>query len=71
MERTKFEPFGERLADREASSRSSERVSRSMLWAGSAVFWTIVAVVVVARATYFDPAVFNFNRLAAIVLNLI
>jgi hypothetical protein len=31
------------------------------------MFWSMVAVIVAARAAYFDTGVFNFDRLAAMV----
>ena len=71
MERMKFEPFGEQLVDRGTSSPGNGGASRWLLRAGSAVFWSIVAVIVVARATYFDPAVFDFDRLAAILRSVL
>ncbi len=63
MESPKFEPFGEQFEQRSGHDGSA---SKWLLWAGSAVFWSMVAFIVVARAAYFDPGVFNFDRLAAL-----
>jgi hypothetical protein len=67
MERLRYEPFGERLApERDAAPRS--RASRYLLWAGTGVFWSLVATIVLARAVYFEPGVFDeFSRVAALV----
>ena len=64
MEPSKFEPFGEQFDQR---STQDSPASKWLLWAGSAVFWSMVAFIVAARAAYFDPGVFNFEHLAAIV----
>lgn len=62
MEHMGYEPFGERLApEREARPRSP--VSRYLLWAGSGLFWSLVATIVLARAAYFEPGFFDgFDR---------
>jgi len=66
MKRLEFEPFGEPLAE-EASLRPLGRASRWLLWTGSAVFWSLVVLIVVARAAYFDAGVFSgFDRIAAL-----
>jgi len=64
MEPSKFEPFGEQFDQRNGQESP---VSKWLLWAGSAVFWSMVAFIVAARAAYFDPGVFNFEHLAALV----
>ena len=66
MERVEFEPFGERLTQ-EDSPRQDSRASKWLMRAGSAVFWSLVVAIVLARAVYFDPSVFaGFDRLAAL-----
>ena len=65
MQASKFEPFGEPFNQREPSEQDSS-ASRWLLWAGSAVFWSLVTFIVVARAAYFDPGVFNFEHFAAL-----
>jgi hypothetical protein len=67
MERLNFEPFGERMAQEDGLAQAS-RASKLLLWAGSAAFWSLVAVIVLARAAYFSPNVFSsFDRLAALM----
>jgi hypothetical protein len=63
MEPLKFEPFGEQFEQRSAQESPA---SKWLLWAGSAAFWSMVAFIVAARAAYFDPGVFSFERLAAL-----
>ena len=65
MERLKFEPFGERLTQ-EDSLRRGGRASKWLLWSGSAAFWSLVVAIVLARAAYFEPGVFSFDRLATL-----
>lgn len=71
MERLGFEPFGERLMPEEAS-RPRSRASRYLLWAGTGLFWSLVATIVLARAAFFEPGIFDgFNRVAALAKGLI
>ena len=65
MERLRYEPFGERLApEREAEPVS--RASKYLLWAGTGLFWSLVVGIVLARAAFFEPGVFDgFSRVAA------
>ncbi len=65
MKQSRFEPFGEPIAQ-ESPGGPDRPASKWLLWAGSAVFWSMVAVIVAARAAYFDAGVFNFDHLAAI-----
>lgn len=70
MERLKFEPFGERVTQ-ENSLRQDDRASRWLMRIGSAVFWSLVATIVLARALYFDPAVFTgFDHLAGLARHI-
>lgn len=71
MDRFRYEPFGERLApEGEAGPRS--RASKYLLWAGTGLFWSLVAGIVIARAAFFEPGVFDeFARVAALVRNTI
>jgi len=71
MDRFRYEPFGERLApEGEAGPRS--RASKYLLWAGTGLFWSLVAGIVIARAAFFEPGVFDeFTRVAALVRNTI
>jgi hypothetical protein len=71
MEQTRFEPFGEYLPQ-DDDSRPRGRASRWVLWTGSAIFWSAVTFVVVARAAFFDPAVFaDFSRLASLAQSML
>jgi hypothetical protein len=67
MERLGYEPFGERLVPgREAGPPS--RASRYLLWTGTGLFWSLVGTIVLARAAYFEPGVFDgFSRVAGLV----
>jgi hypothetical protein len=65
MEQSRFEPFGEPIAQ-QAPGGQDRPASKWLLWTGSAVFWSMVAGIVVARAAYFDAGVFNFDRLASL-----
>ena len=71
MERTGFEPFGEQLVsatDTQAQSRSSKLLLR----VGTSVFWTLVAGVVLARAVFFEPGVYDsFGHVASLAKNLL
>jgi hypothetical protein len=66
MEHMGYEPFGERLvSERDARPRSS--VSRYLLWAGTGLFWSLVGAIVLARAAYFEPGIFDgFDRVVAL-----
>ena len=65
MERLRYEPFGERLAP-ERETGSASRASKYLLWAGTGLFWSLVVGIVLARAVFFEPGVFDsFNRFAA------
>jgi hypothetical protein len=70
MERFKFEPFGERLTQ-DDGLRQDDRASRWLLRVGSAVFWSLVVAIVLARAVYFDPSVFaGFDRVAGLARSI-
>ena len=65
MERTKFEPFGEEVNLAETAEVQG-RPSPWLMWVGSSLFWTLAATIVVARAIYFDPGIFDgFSRAVA------
>jgi hypothetical protein len=67
MDRLRYEPFGERLAP-ERDSAPASRASKYLLWAGTSLFWSLVAAIVIARAVFFEPGVFaDFSRVAALV----
>ena len=71
MERLGFEPFGERLVA-ERTARPQARASTYLLRADTGLFWSLVAVIVLARAAYFEPGIFDgFSRVAALAKGLI
>ena len=71
MERLRYEPFGERLAP-EGDARPRSRASRYLLWAGTGLFWSLVAGIVLARAAFFEPGVYDgFSRVASLAKSLI
>ena len=66
MERLRYEPFGEHLAPEGDAAPS--RASKFLLWAGTGLFWSLVGAIVIARAVFFEPGVFDeFTRVAALV----
>ena len=67
MDRLRYEPFGECLAP-EGDAEPRSRASKYLLWAGTGLFWSLVAGIVTARAVFFEPGVFDeFTRVAALV----
>ena len=71
MERLRFEPFGERLVP-EGDAAPRSRASKYLLWTGTALFWSLVGAIVIARAIFFEPGVFDeFSRAAALAKALI
>lgn len=52
-----YEPFGEHLGAENEVRRS--RASRTLTRVGAGLFWTLVAVIVTARAIYFQPGIFD------------
>ena len=70
MERLRYEPFGERLAPEGGVAPS--RASKYLLWAGAGVFWSLIGAIVVGRAIFFEPGVFDdFIRVASLVRDAI
>jgi hypothetical protein len=67
----KYEPFGERLAP-EGESGPRSRASKYLLRTGTSLFWSLVAAIVLARAAFFEPGVFDeFTRVATLVRDAI
>ena len=52
-----YEPFGERLGAGNEERRS--RASRTLTRVGAGIFWVLAAVIVTARAIYFQPGIFD------------
>jgi hypothetical protein len=56
MQEMRFEAFGEPLKYDEAPVAAPHgRISSWLTLAGTSVFWSLVAIIVVARAVYFVP----------------
>ncbi|EJN10380.1 hypothetical protein PMI42_06303 [Bradyrhizobium sp. YR681] len=71
MERTGFEPFGEQMASA-TDAQPQSRASKVLLRAGTTVFWSLVAGIVLARAAFFEPGVYDgFSRVASLAKSLI
>jgi hypothetical protein len=71
MERLGFEPFGERLVPQQ-DARAQSRFAKYLLWAGTGVFWSLVGAIVLARAAFFEPGIFDgFSRVAAVAKSLV
>ena len=64
MSQSAFDPFGEPVPAVD-NSIASERASKWLKTAGTSVFWGLVVAIVLARAVYFDPDVFNFEHAVA------
>ncbi|WGD49597.1 hypothetical protein QA641_28690 [Bradyrhizobium sp. CB1650] len=70
MERTGFEPFGERLVSA-TDAQPQSRASKYLLRAGTGLFWSLVAAIVFARAAFFEPGVYDgFSRVASLAKSL-
>jgi hypothetical protein len=71
MERTGFEPFGEQLVSA-TDNQPQSRASKLLLRAGTGVFWALVAGIVLARAAFFEPGVYDsFGHVASLARNLL
>ncbi|PSO18198.1 hypothetical protein [Bradyrhizobium sp. MOS003] len=72
MERTGFEPFGEQLVSATADNQPKSRASKLLLRVGTGLFWSLVAGIVLARAAFFEPGVYDgFSRVASLAKSLI
>ena len=58
MERTGFEPFGEQLVSA-ADPQPKSRAPKLLLRAGTTLFWSLVAGIVLARAAFFQPGIYD------------
>ena len=48
------------------------RASKLLLRAGTTLFWSLVAGIVLARAAFFEPGIYDgFSRVASLAKNLI
>ena len=64
MKNLDFDAFGEPM---ELRATSKGHAGRWLLRAGTATFWTLVAVIVAARAAYFVDYSFDLGKVAALV----
>ncbi len=70
MERLRYEPFGEHLAP--AGGAAPSHASKYLWWAGAGLFWSLVGGIVIGRAIFFEPGVFDdFSRVASLVKSAI
>jgi hypothetical protein len=69
-EQATFDPFGEQVVMTERTQ--PVRGSRWLKRAGAGLFWTLVIVIVAARAIYFEPGFFNgLNQALAFAQGLV
>jgi hypothetical protein len=60
-----FEPFGESV-DLPEGTPSQSGAARRLTAAGSSIFWLLAVTIVVARAAYFQPGLFDsFEKVVA------
>jgi hypothetical protein len=64
MSQPAFDPFGEEVPTLEPTS-APDRASKWLKSTGMGLFWMLVAAIVLARAVYFEPGSFNFDRAVA------
>jgi hypothetical protein len=65
-----FEPFGERVSFEEGA-RNEGRASKWLMRLGAGIFWSLAGAIVIARAIYFVPGIFDsFDRAVAFLQNL-
>jgi len=64
MSQSAFDPFGEPVPAAEPSP-ASDRATKWLKSAGTGMFWLLVAVIVLARAVYFEPGSLSFDRAVA------
>ena len=64
MSQPAFDPFGEPVPAT-APSIVSDRPAKWLKSAGTSAFWALVAGIVLARAVYFEPGSFSFDRAVA------
>jgi hypothetical protein len=66
----RYEPFGERV-DAETRNAPQSRTSRIFARVGAGLFWILLAVIVTARAIYFQPWNFDVLQVAALAKGLL
>jgi hypothetical protein len=66
----RYEPFGERV-EAETKDAPQSHTSRIVARVGTGLFWILLAVIVTARAIYFQPWNFDGLQVAALVRGLL
>jgi type IV secretory pathway VirB2 component (pilin) len=69
MSKPLFDPFGEPVPAAERSL-ASDRTTKWLKSAGTGLFWVLVVAIVLARAVYFEPGNFSFERAMAWIQGL-
>ena len=64
MSQSAFDPFGEPVPPVEPSI-AGDRSSNWLQSAGTGLFWLLIGGIVLARAVYFEPGSFSFDRAVA------
>lgn len=64
MSQPAFDPFGEQVPASQ-SQLAPDRASKWLKSSGTGLFWALVVVIVLARAAYFEPGSFSFDRVVA------
>ncbi len=64
MSQPAFDPFGEPVPTAELPV-GSRRAAKWLKSGGTGIFWMLVAAIVLARAVYFEPGSFSFDRAVA------
>lgn len=64
MSQPAFDPFGEPVPTADPSA-GSHRAAKWLKSGGTGIFWVLVAAIVLARAVYFEPGSFSFDRVVA------
>ena len=64
MSQPAFDPFGEPVPTAEPSA-GSRRAAKWLKSGGTGIFWMLVMAIVLARAVYFEPGSFSFDRALA------
>ena len=66
----RYEPFGERM-ETETKDVPQSRASRTLARVGAGLFWMLLAVIVTARAFYFQPWTFDGLQVVAMAKGLL
>jgi hypothetical protein len=65
-----FEPFGEPVSYQEGAPKQGS-ASKWLMRLGAGIFWSLAGAIVIARAIYFVPGIFDgFDQAVAFLQNL-